>query len=63
MSLTELLPAIHTLPRAGKLRLIQVLVAKIGNEEAIGLPPRDISHTIWTLYDSYVPGREQGRLW
>ena len=53
MSLTELLPAIHALPRADKLRLMQVLVTEIANEEAIGLPPTDISHAIWAPYDAY----------
>jgi hypothetical protein len=53
MSLTELLPAVHALPRADKLRLMQVLIAEIANEEAIGLPPTDMSHTIWTPYDAY----------
>jgi hypothetical protein len=53
MSLTELLPAIHALPRVDKLRLMQVLDAEIANEEAIVLPPTDMSHTIWTPYDAY----------
>ena len=53
MSLTELLPAIHALPRADKLRLMQVLVAEIANEEAVALPPTDMSHAIWTPYDAY----------
>ena len=53
MSLTELLPAIHALPRADKLRLMQVLVAEIANEEAVALPPTEISHAIWTPYDAY----------
>jgi hypothetical protein len=53
MSLTELLPAIHALPRADKLRLMQVLVAEIANEEAIAMPPMDLAHAIWTPYDAY----------
>jgi len=53
MSLTELLPSIHALPRADKLRLMQVLVAEIANEEAIALSPPDMSHSIWTPYDAY----------
>jgi hypothetical protein len=32
---------------------MQVLVAEIANEEAIVLPPTDMSHTIWTPYDAY----------
>jgi hypothetical protein len=53
MSLTELLPAIHALPRGDKLRLMQVLVAEIASEEAVMLPPADTAHTIWTPYDAY----------
>ena len=53
MSLTELLPVIHALPRADKLRLMQVLVAEIANEEAVASPPTDMAHTIWTPYDAY----------
>ena len=53
MSLTELLPAIHALPRADKLRLMQALVADIANEEAVALASTDMSHAIWTPYDAY----------
>lgn len=53
MSLTELLPVIHDLPRADKLRLMQVLVAEIASEEAIVLHPTDLTHSIWTPYDAY----------
>lgn len=53
MSLTELLPTIHALPRADKLRLMQVLVTEIANEESIASPPSDASHSIWTPYDAY----------
>jgi len=53
MSLIELLPAIHALPRADKLRLMQVLVSEIVNEEAIAMPTTETPHTIWTPYDAY----------
>jgi hypothetical protein len=53
MSLSELLPAIHALPRADKLRLMQVLVAEIATEEAVALPATDTAHIIWTPYDAY----------
>jgi hypothetical protein len=52
MSLIELLPTIHALPRADKLRLMQVLVAEIASEEAIALPPTDTAHTTWSPYDA-----------
>ena len=53
MSLTELLPAIHALPRADKLRLMHVLVAEIANEDGIILPTTDMLHAIWAPYDAY----------
>jgi hypothetical protein len=53
MSLTELLPVVHALSRADKLRLMQVLVADIAGEEGIDLPAADTAHAIWTPYDAY----------
>jgi hypothetical protein len=53
MALTELLPAIHALPRADKLRLIRVLIEDLANEEAIAPSPPDTAHAIWTPYDAY----------
>jgi len=53
MSLTELLPAIHALPRIDKLRLMQLLVAEIACEETVVALPTDMSHAIWTPYDAY----------
>lgn len=53
MSLIELLPAIHALPRADKLRLMRVLIEELANEEAIALSSTDTAHTIWTPYDAY----------
>jgi hypothetical protein len=53
MQLTELLPVIHALPRADKLRLMQVLAAEIANEEAVTLPSPDVAHAIWTPYDAH----------
>ena len=53
MLLTELLPAIQALPRADKLRLLQVLVAELANEEALPLPPPDLPHPIWTPYAAF----------
>ena len=53
MSLTDLLPAIHALPHADKLRLMQVLLAEIASEEAVAMPTTDTPHAIWTPYDAY----------
>jgi hypothetical protein len=53
MSLTELLPVIQQLPRADKLRLMQVLVANIASEEGIALPATNVAHAVWTPFDAY----------
>ena len=48
MSLTELLPAIKTLPRADKLRLMQFLVIDLAHEEGILLLSAEAEYPIWT---------------
>lgn len=53
MSLTELLPSIHALPRADKLRLMQVLVADIAGEDGIDVLAPNGLHTVWAPYDAY----------
>lgn len=53
MSLTELLPAVHALPRADKLRLMQVLVTDIAAEEEAVLPTGNVLNAVWTPYDAY----------
>lgn len=53
MSLTELLPAIYALPRADKLRLMQVLVFEIANEETLTIPTTETPHAIWAPYEAY----------
>ncbi len=53
MVLTELLPAIHALPHADKLRLMQVLVVDLAHEEAMTVPSVDLPHMVWAPYDAY----------
>ena len=53
MSLTELLPTLHSLPRADKLRLMQFLVADLAQEEGIGWVETEGSYPIWTPYDAF----------
>jgi hypothetical protein len=48
MSLTELFPAIKRLPRADKLRLMQLLVVDLAHEEGIPLLSADAEYPIWT---------------
>ncbi len=53
MTLSELLPALHGLPRADKLRAIQVLAADVAREEGDMLASSDAAHPIWSPYDAF----------
>ncbi|WP_129672701.1 hypothetical protein [Candidatus Chloroploca sp. Khr17] len=53
MTLTELFPAIHALPRVEKLRLMQFLAAEIARDEAHALPPAEAERAIWSPYDAH----------
>lgn len=48
MSLTELIPDIRMLERADKLRLMQLLVVDLAQEEGIPLLSSDTEYPIWT---------------
>lgn len=49
MSLTELLPSVHALPRPDKFRLMQELITELAHEE--GLAPGD--YPVWSPYDAH----------
>jgi hypothetical protein len=49
MSLAELLPVVHALPRQDKFRLMQELITELAQEE--GLPEGE--YPVWSPYDSY----------
>ncbi len=49
VSLAEMLPYIHDLPRADKFRLVQELIADLAQDE--GLP--DAEYAIWSPYDAH----------
>lgn len=49
MSLKELLPAVHNLPRSDKYRLIQELIADLAQEE--GLAPGE--YPVWSPYEAH----------
>ena len=53
MTLTEVLPTIQTLPRADKLRLIQLLAADVAQEEGIALELENKTIPIWSPYDAF----------
>jgi hypothetical protein len=53
MTLSEILPTIQSLPRADKLRLIQVLAADVARDEGVALDVGDKTVPIWSPHDSF----------
>lgn len=53
MPLTDLLPTIQSLPRADKLRLIQLLAADVADEEGVTLEVADKTIPIWSPYEAF----------
>jgi hypothetical protein len=57
MSFAELMPALQTLPRAEKLRVIQFLVTDLTREQGIDLLQEGASYPIWTPYEAHDAAR------
>ena len=53
MSLTELFPNVKLLPRADKLRLIQLLVVDLAQEESIPLLTAGTEYPVWTPLNAF----------
>lgn len=53
MSLTELVPNVKLLPRADKLRLLQLLVVELAEEEGVALLTPDREYPIWTPLNAF----------
>ncbi len=51
--ITELLPQVQALPRADKLRLMQLLVFELAREEGVTLLQSDEDYPIWTPYNAF----------
>lgn len=51
MTLNEVLNSVHSLPRADKLRLIQLLAADLASEEAIG--NEEAAYPIWSPHEAF----------
>ena len=53
MTLNEILPSLHALPRADKLRLIQLLAVDVARED--GIPPADTVTTcpVWSPHEAF----------
>jgi hypothetical protein len=53
MTLNEVLSDLHALPRADKLRLIQLMAADVAREDAVGLTDTEKAYPIWSPYDAF----------
>ena len=53
MTLAELLPTLHGLPRADKLRVIQLLASDVAREEGVEVTSADKAYPIWSPYDAF----------
>lgn len=53
MTLAELLPALHGLPKCEKLRAIQLLAADIAREDGEILVPSDAAYPVWSPFDAF----------
>jgi hypothetical protein len=53
MTLNEVLSDLHALPRADKLRLIQLMAADVAREDAVGLPEAEKAYPVWSPYDAF----------
>jgi hypothetical protein len=49
MSLSELLPSIHMLPRRDKFRLVQKLIVKLAQEEGLAAG----EYPVWSPHDAH----------
>jgi len=52
MTLNELLPSLHALPRADKLRLIQLLAADVASEDGIAGANGDTTYPVWSPHEA-----------
>jgi hypothetical protein len=53
MTLSELLPELRGLPRADKLRVIQLLASDVAREEGDEVIAAGGSYPIWSPYDAF----------
>ncbi len=53
MSLNEILPSLHALPRSDKLRLIQFLAADVASEDDVAAVDTDTKYTVWSPHEAF----------
>lgn len=54
MSLVEILPNIRALPRAERIRLIQLLAEDLASEEAMQVLATGAEYPVWSPFDSFA---------
>ena len=53
ISLREIIPVLKELPRADKLRLLQILAFELAQEEGVGWFDPETAYSIWTPYEAF----------
>jgi hypothetical protein len=53
MTLSELLPALHRLPRSDKLRVIQLLASDVAREEGDTATIAEGLYPMWSPYEAF----------
>jgi hypothetical protein len=53
MTLNELLPSRHALPRADKLRLIELRAADVASEDSIAVGDADTACPVWSPHQAF----------
>jgi len=53
MTLNELLPSLHALPRADKLRLIQLLAGDVACEDGIAPADTNTTYPVWSPHEAF----------
>ena len=53
MTLNELLTSVHALPRADKLRLIQLLAADVASEDGIAVADTGTTYPVWSPHEAF----------
>ena len=53
MTLNELLPSLHALPRSDKVRLIQLLATDVASEDGTDPIDTDMTYPVWSPYEAF----------
>lgn len=53
MTLREMLPSLHALPRADKLKLIQLLAADVASEDGATHVEAEATYPVWSPHEAF----------